>query len=181
MAFFRGLVQHCQDLQLTFKGKRIADVGTGTGYLLRALHQAEPDSQLFGFDTFGEMLDLGRMLCPGAIFSTTSLYKLSDDFELVFCTETLEHLVEPHVALKALAHRLTPGGTLVLTVPDGRMDQHQPLQPREDGTAYWGHINFWSPESWSLFLHRELGNGIQYEIVCQQLDTGQNLGLVTRR
>jgi hypothetical protein len=52
----------------------------------------------------------------------------------------LEHLLYPGKALLNLVSAIKPGGGLLITVPDGRKD------------TYSGHINFWSPESWQIFI-----------------------------
>jgi len=61
----------------------------------------------------------------------------------------LEHLLYPARALKQILGILEPSGMVLLTVPNGRIDN------------FGGHINFWSPESWKVFLE-EFGN--LYEI-----------------
>jgi ubiquinone/menaquinone biosynthesis C-methylase UbiE len=56
------------------------------------------------------------------------------NFDLVTCTETLEHLERPKEALQEMFRILKPGGHLVVTVPDGTKDD------------WSGHVNFWSAE-----------------------------------
>ena len=68
---------------------------------------------------------------------------LAQKYDIIFCTEVLEHLLNPWEATHHLENALLPGGTLVLTVPEGRKDHSNE------------HINFWSPESWKAFLDRE--------------------------
>lgn len=156
IAFYNGLVDVCEAEGVELSGRRVADIGTGMGYLLRVIGHRYPAAELHGYDTFTEMLDLARMLCPDAVFESESLFSVASRFDVVFCTEVLEHMVDPEEALRQLAERVQPSGTLVLTVPDGRRDRGPAKALREDGTAYWGHVNFWSPESWPLFLRRRL-------------------------
>ncbi len=54
--------------------------------------------------------------------------------------DVLEHLLYPDRALRHLMDMVAPEGTLMLAVPNGRYDH------------FAGHINFWSPESWRVFL-----------------------------
>ena len=176
IAFFNEVVRLCQQHGIELNDKQIADIGSGTGYLLRAIHHSAPTATLTGFDTISELKGLTELLCPSARFESRSLYDVEDSFDVVLCTETLEHLVEPNRALNVLAKLVVPGGALVLTVPDGRLDQTDCGKQRDDGTAYWGHINFWSPESWRLLLKRELGPN--RHIVCGKLATGENYGIV---
>lgn len=63
-------------------------------------------------------------------------------YDVITCTETIEHLTEPEAAVRSLLRSLSSKGVLVLTVPDGRIDH------------YKNHINFWSPESWKIFANK---------------------------
>lgn len=164
IAFFDELIATCDRLGVDMDDRRVADIGTGTGYLLRAVDRQAPSAELHGFDTFAEMLALARLLCPRAVFESESLYSVEEKFEVVFCTEMLEHMVHPDEALQRLCRLVLPGGVLVLTVPDGRKDRGPAKEMRADGTAYWGHINFWSPESWPIFLRRELPEAVEIEV-----------------
>src|SRR5262249_22983755 len=70
--------------------------------------------------------------------------------DVVFCIEVLEHLTHPDKALRRLLTMLNTRGVAILTVPNGRLD------------TFEGHINFWSPESWEVFI-REVCNGCVVE------------------
>ena len=164
IAFFNDLVDICERSGVQMDDRRVADMGTGTGYLLRAVGRHAASADLYGYDTFAEMLGLARLLVPRASFTAASLYEVDEKFDVVFCTEMLEHMVHPHQALQKLARLILPGGALVLTVPNGRKDRGPAKEIRDDGTAYWGHINFWSPESWPVFLERELPEAIGIEV-----------------
>lgn len=152
MRFFQHLVQTISGLGLPLSDGKIADMGSGTGYLLRALRQNGATGELTGFETFEDPLPLAQRLCPDARFELRSLSEVSERFDLIFCTEVLEHLVDPAAALGHLTGLLQPGGACVLTVPNGRLDRLAAGEMRGDGSAYWGHIHFWSPESWPMFL-----------------------------
>ena len=66
---------------------------------------------------------------------------LIDNFDLVICTEVIEHLHNPTQAVLSLINYIAPGGSLILAVPDGRLDRSTK------------HINFWSEASWSTFIN----------------------------
>ena len=178
IALFNDLLEQCHREGIAFAGRGVADVGSGTGYLLRLVGQRASDARLTGYDTFGDLLGLAQRLCPEASFFQRDLFEIATEFDVVFCTETLEHLERPAAALRALFDLVTPGGALVITVPDGRIDQHASGERREDGTAYWGHIHFWSPESWRLFVAGEIGG--RARIVFGQCATGENYAMVFR-
>ena len=162
ISFFREVQQLLVDRNIDLTELRIADFGSGTGYLLRLIHQVEPSTRLSGFDSFEEANQLAKLICPAAEFHL-ALDSGSTQFDLIFCTEVLEHLKNPREQVRELAARCRPGGKMVFTVPNGRTDFHSARNPREDGTGYWGHINFWSPESWPLFLADALPPTAEFE------------------
>ncbi len=176
LEFFHELIEICVAQGVHFDGKRIADVGAGTGYLLRVLGQRFPSATLIGFEPDPDITALARELCPTATFHDAGVLA-SDDVraDVVFCTEVLEHMTDPEGALRALLRSPAAGGWLVLTVPDGRTDTFHAGPMRTSGDAYYGHINFWSPESWSLFV-RKVAAG--HAVACMQLSSGENAAFI---
>jgi hypothetical protein len=75
---------------------------------------------------------------------TSESFAVSGKYEVVFCAEVLEHLVNPSLAIKNLLTLVQSPGLLVVTVPDGRRD------------TFIGHIHFWSPESWEQFIYQNI-------------------------
>lgn len=158
LRFFHELVQLCISSEIDLEKKDIADIGYGTGYLFRVISLMTNENQLFGYDTYEDSLELAKLLCPSADFHIQSIYDVDRTFDIFFCTEVLEHLVNPSQAINKMRALSKPGGILVLTVPNGRLDIAESGKLREDGSGYWGHIHFWSPESWELFLQNEVEN-----------------------
>lgn len=175
--FFQDLLDKCADQGIEFDGKAVADVGTGTGCLLRFLHHRWPDARLTGFDRQEPLLRLAHRLCPQADFRSDDLLggAPTPAYDVVFCTEVLEHLTDPEQAVRTLLGRLTERGVLVLTVPDGRTDTLQAHHLYEGGGGYMGHINFWSPESWRIFIERQAA-GVPFE--TGRLATGENVAWI---
>jgi SAM-dependent methyltransferase len=61
-----------------------------------------------------------RQIDPRQVFFASALQSIpiaSHTFDLVLCTEVLEHVQEHEQALSELARVITPGGWLVITVP----------------------------------------------------------------
>jgi len=126
---------------VTFEGKDVCDVGCGTGHLLSLVQQRFSPRSLAGFDVSVEALKVAQDVVTDAVFRECDVNNAIDgSFDVVLCSEVLEHLLHPQRALRTILSLVRPGGFAVLTVPDGRHDR------------YHGHINFWSPESWRVFL-----------------------------
>ena len=175
--FFHDLVEGCCRRGVDFAGRDVADVGTGTGYLLRVVNRRFPDARLTGFDQHDGLVRVARRLCPQATFAPADFLQVDPPatYDVVFCTEVLEHIIDPDRALRRLLGWVRPGGALVLTVPNGRTDAHPAHQLYENGLGHMGHINFWSPESWRYFLER-VAAGCRVE--TGSLTTGENLAIV---
>lgn len=76
-----------------------------------------PSARYLGIDTTDAKRDFGYELPDTVYFQGDRWPVDSESVDVVLCTETLEHVLEPP-ALLAEAHRtLRPGGRLLLTVP----------------------------------------------------------------
>lgn len=138
--------QVAQKVASHFQGDKASascvDVGCGTGHLLAELRKAGFAGRLVGLDsatTAGTQVrahGLDLEFYPGYL----SAQPWHKEFDLVLCTEVLEHCDYPGDIVQDMIRAVKPGGLIVITVPDGRKD------------TWEGHINFWSPESFKLFI-----------------------------
>lgn len=146
--FLDKVAKYCRSVLPTanqeLAAPRIIDVGCGTGHLLLALsNQLQRPLRLYGLDFSDSAIRRSKKLVPNAELAMASVYEIpypDDDFDLVTCTETLEHLERPKEALQEMLRVLKPGGQLVLTVPDGGKDDWD------------GHVNFWTATELLHFL-----------------------------
>jgi len=154
ISLFWELVDLCLDQGVSLDDMDITDIGSGMAYLFRRIHQKSRPKRMYGYDTFEEIHELASMICPEGVYLNSSLYEVKDQYDVVFCMEVLEHLVDPEGGMKHLIKcvRESESGYLVLSVPNGRYDFQEAGKIREDKQPYWGHIHFWSPESWHLFI-----------------------------
>lgn len=147
--------------------KSIVDVGCGTGLLLRELNKSFPEIQLAGNDFSEESIALCKQVLPTSDFYISDIYKKDASekkYDVVMCSEVLEHLLYPDKALKNLFYLLknvTPTH-LVLAVPNGRLD------------TYGGHINFWSPESWNVFINQNIDKE-RCSVITDLFQNGRNI------
>ena len=139
-AIYRDIVTMC-DID---ERARVADYGCGTGVLVYNLKTEFPGISITGIDFSENKIARCREFYEfdPECFRQGSIFDAAEfTHDVIVATEVLEHLLDPKAAVSNLLSQLEVGGRLFLTVPDGRTD------------TFHGHIHFWSPESWSLFIH----------------------------
>lgn len=126
--------------------KHVLDVGCGTGTLLNYLSTHFEGVKLSGMEYSSAALDIASKKNPNARYILHDINEpFEEKFDLILSTEVLEHILYPKNALKNLIAMLQQGGYLFLSVPNGRID------------TFEGHINFWSIESWEVFVKENIG------------------------
>jgi 2-polyprenyl-3-methyl-5-hydroxy-6-metoxy-1,4-benzoquinol methylase len=158
--FYDRLIDLLRTHGVDYEQKRVADIGCGTGGLLRALKNRYQPLSLTGFEYSENAIDIARSQVSGAEFCYFDIYEGSArQFDVIFCIEVLEHLLHPDTALRNVVSMLANSGTALLTVPNGRID------------TFEGHINFWSPESWEVFLKNVCGD---HDVKTGLIENGEN-------
>ncbi len=151
--FFLEIIKILEARGVKLRDKKVADFGCGIGNLLFHIDQNLKPSTCYGFDFSETLLELAVKRFPHAHFELHDIYmERKDQFDFVFCTEVIEHLLYPGRALQNVLSvvRKSAGGAFI-TVPDGRID------------TFEGHINFWSPESWEIFIKEIAGEKARME------------------
>lgn len=142
-SFYDRLIDLLRSYGVDYEQKRIADVGCGIGGLLKALKSRFQPQSLTGLEYSEKALNIARAEVPDVEFCYFDVYEGSSrQFDVIFCIEVIEHLLHPDKALRSVAGMLAEPGVALVTVPNGRVD------------TFDGHINFWSPESWRVFLEQ---------------------------
>jgi 2-polyprenyl-3-methyl-5-hydroxy-6-metoxy-1,4-benzoquinol methylase len=145
-------------------GGRVLDVGCGRGLFLRMLQER-------GYQVQGTELSAATAANAYAGVSVDAgelrVGQYPDaSFDLVSIWHVLEHLREPHTALRASHRALRPGGRLLLAVPN-----FGSVQSRFGG-PHWFHLDLprhifhFSPETLERLLHSQ-----RFQLV--ELKTGQ--------
>jgi SAM-dependent methyltransferase len=100
---------------------RVLDVGCGNGALTFPI--AALGCEVVGADVDGDSIarSRARNRFPNARFVHTdgSLASVDGVFDLIVCSEVLEHLVEPRPLVAAVRAKLAPGGLVFITIPNG--------------------------------------------------------------
>lgn len=94
---------------------KIADIGCGKGRYLKKMLMDRPDNEYYGLDLSEVVLQyaknsrlnlsLGNILCTG--YNT-------EEFDLVFAAESVEHAIFIDLAIKELCRITKPGGSVVI-------------------------------------------------------------------
>lgn len=144
--------------------KTVLDVGCGEGFTMDKLVKSEIGEKIEGVEYSKDALTLGKKLFPNLAFKEGSIYKLpykDGSFDLVVCTEVLEHLEEPSKALKEMLR--VSKKYLAISVPNEPLFMLSNLLRGKNLSKFGndeGHINHWSPLSLKKYLKK---NGLKIE------------------
>ncbi len=148
-------------------GHRVLEVGCGGGHVLRNF----PDCDLTGVDVSGEMLQKAARNLAGYRVQLLKgqlgeLDLPERPFDVVICTEVLEHVVDPEQVLEQARLLLGDGGRAVITFPNDRFVNRCKTLIRYSGLSLlpsfrrvsWGgdvyHLHVWRPREMQQLLSR---------------------------
>lgn len=99
-------------------GRRFLDIGCSIGAAVAAARAAGFDAT--GIDLDPQSIQFARDQYSGCRFLQTTaadLTRAGEKFDLIFCTEVIEHVVDPQAFVDDLRALLNPGGIVWLTTP----------------------------------------------------------------
>lgn len=105
----------------TLRGsKKILDVGCGVGSLV--LYLSNIFSYLLGIDVSDKAIDIANTAkknnnIQNIDFKNKSLNEVKTNFDLVLCTEVIEHIDDDKDFISSLSNRLNESGYLVISTP----------------------------------------------------------------
>lgn len=99
-------------------GTRLLDAGAGTGYFSAAAHAR--GAHVTAVDVGPDLLAQVAAKCPAELVvgDVLDLPFPDESFDVVVCSEVLEHTPDPRGGVGELARVVAPGGTLVVTTPN---------------------------------------------------------------
>src|SRR3989344_1875896 len=120
-------IWHGQKLNQVIKllpknSKKILDVGCSSGVLTAQIAKILPKSKIVGLDSYGKAIIFARSKYPKITFIVADAHNLpykNNSFDLVICTETLEHLVDPKKALSEIKRILKKNGKAIISMDSG--------------------------------------------------------------
>ncbi len=112
--------------------EKYAEIGCGTGYVLKAVEQAYPETTIVGTELFVEGLKFAAQRCKRArlVQLDARAIPYRNQFDVVGIFDVLEHIEDDKVVLKQIEKSLVYGGGVLITVP-----QHQWLWSSVDEAA----------------------------------------------
>ncbi len=148
LKFFDYVASFMHEKGVDCNNKHIADVGCGSGHLLLSIRKVCQPLSMTGLEYSQSAIAIAKTVVPEARFCLHDIYDSTKEYRLdvIVCVQVLEHLLFPDKALRNILAMLNRPGIAFVTVPNGRVD------------TYRGHINFWSPESWQVFLKDVCGD-----------------------
>ena len=139
----------------------ILDAGCGEGFTLEMLRKQRIGKKHEGIDFLKTAIEIGRKVHPKVKLKQASIYKLpypKNSFDIVLCTEVLEHLEKPQEAVKEL-FRVSKKYVLV-SVPNEPIFMGSNFL-RGKNWSRWGndieHINHWTMFSFPQFVKKNAG------------------------
>lgn len=118
----RKFARICELVRARLPCEAFLDAGCGDGRYLAAL-DAELPARTAGVDISERILETARRRIARAELRRANLESLpfaDGEFELVLCSQVIEHVVDAEAALHELARVLRGGGTLVLSTDNAR-------------------------------------------------------------
>jgi len=99
----------------------VLDVGCGQGSLLKELYSEHPKIEVHGTDFSKKAIEMASARVPNGQFQFLDLSKrhLDETFDLVICSEVLEHIIDDQAAIRNLVSMTK--NYLVVSAPQGRM------------------------------------------------------------
>jgi 2-polyprenyl-3-methyl-5-hydroxy-6-metoxy-1,4-benzoquinol methylase len=159
--FFNNLA----DLTVAKKVDSILDVGCGEGFTLNRLREKGIGKKLEGLEYLKAAIELGKKTYPDIKIIQGSIYELpykDNSFDLVLCTEVLEHLEEPEKALKELVR--VSNKYLVISVPNEPFFMLAQFIRGKNWSRFGNdieHINHWTMFGFPRFVQKNAGTKIQ--------------------
>ena len=145
-------------VQSRAKSLRILDVGVGLGRLLTRIQAAVGSgAELHGMDISLNYLRVASRHHPNLV-----LAKIEDmpyrqqSFDIVTCTDVLEHVKDLNYAISRILSVIKPGGYLIVRVPN-----REDLSPYLNETYPYGFAHLRAFDEWSIRLLFEKVMGVE--------------------
>lgn len=147
---------------------KLLDVGCGEGFITNLIYDNIDNVEICGIEYTKEAVDIAKKLNSNIKFEQGNIYDIhyeSNTFDIVLCTEVLEHLEHPDRALVEL--KRVSKKHIILSVP------HEPwfclgnLLVLKNVSRLGNpidHINHWTHTKFNKFIEMNLGKEFQSKL-----------------
>ncbi|HVF69441.1 MAG TPA: class I SAM-dependent methyltransferase [Xanthomonadales bacterium] len=138
----------------------ILDAGCGEGFTLHRLKEAGIGKKLEGFDSLDKAVKIGKKLHPKLNIRQGDIYKIDSmakSYDVVICSEVLEHLERPEDALCELIR--VSKRYVILSVPQEPLFMMGNLLRGKNIKRFGNdieHINHWTNKGFVKFAEKYL-------------------------
>jgi len=104
--------------------KTILDVGCASGWFISNISKKFPKSKCFGIDIYDKGIKFANKIYPKIEFKVADAHKIpykKNTFDLVICTEVLEHLDSPKSAILEIKRVLKKDGLAIIELDSGNL------------------------------------------------------------
>lgn len=146
--------------QINARAAKVLDIGCGQGWAV--LEAVQLGARAYGLDLSPELLSQARtqFARAGIVDAPLALAKsncgpfVSESFDLIICSELIEHTFETDGTLAEISRLLKPGGHLVLSFPTMYVEN---IIARFSGEflSYSGHVRQFTPDDMKHRLARQ--------------------------
>lgn len=102
----------------------ILDVGCASGWFLSQVHRKFPKAKCSGIDIYPDAIRYGKKKYPKISFTISDAHSIpfnSGSFDLVICTEVLEHVGDPLNVLLEIKRVLRKNGHAIIELDSGSL------------------------------------------------------------
>lgn len=107
---------------ITKSPTNVLDVGCASGWFIAKIKERFPNANFYGIDIYKDSIEYAKKLYPDIKFERADAHFLpykDSFFDLVICTEVIEHLDDPRQAMSEIKRVLKKGGRFIIEVDSG--------------------------------------------------------------
>ncbi|GAB3319914.1 trans-aconitate 2-methyltransferase [Larkinella ripae] len=116
-----------------------ADIGCGPGNSTELLRQHFPEATITGMDSSPDMIEAARRRLPDLAFEIADIATWANKgpFDVILANAALQWVPDHASLLPALLNKLTPGGSLVIQMPDNFEEPAHQLMRKVASNGPW--------------------------------------------
>ncbi len=162
----RNFYSNLVNLAKPLSPNTVLDVGCGEGFIMHELTKNGIGAKIEGIEFSKEAISLGKKLFPNLKIRQGSIYNIpfnNKTFDLVVCTEVLEHLDNPQKALKEILR--VAKRSIIVSVPNEPFFMFSNFLRGKNMLRFGndpGHIKHWTVLSFQDFLKK---NGVKIKTI----------------